>query len=134
VNRLENVRCVQYPLILFPTFFTSFYFFYSSRPFPRSFHFFLFVSHWVTRISLRSIEHHRKKHRNSFDNFPLWKELSRKKKKSRNEPIHSSFYTDTMYKHLCKISINFDKLLRQLWQYNNCTRNYLNFLSWNRYL
>ena len=39
--------------------------------------------------------------------FHFEKSFLGKKKKSRNEPIHSSFCTDTMYKHLCKISINF---------------------------
>lgn len=103
-------------------FFTSFYFFHSSRPFPRSFYFFLLVSHWVTLesvfVPLNTIK---KKHWDSFDNFPPWKELSRICwKKSLNVPFMPTFYSEYRYIYGCReISMILDKSWKLLRQHHN---------------
>lgn len=69
---------VSMPSPIIPQFFYIVLLFLLFTPFPT---FFLLLSLCLSlrhaRISLRPIEHHRKKRRDSFDNFPLWKGLSR---------------------------------------------------------
>lgn len=96
-SHLENVRRVQYPLILLPIFFTSLYLFYSSRPFLT---FFLLLSLCLSlshaKISLRPIEHHRKKASRFVRQFSTLKrafsDSLKKKRKIAECPIHAGFF------------------------------------------
>lgn len=125
-------------------FFTSFYFFHSSRPFPRSFCFFLFISHWATLesvfVPLNTIE---KKHRDSFDNFPgleraFSDSLKKEKRKIAECAIHAGFFHSKYgytYGHLREVSVRWLLMAIEIIatvSQQSCHCEYLNLSSWNQ--
>lgn len=99
------------------------------------FSWFFFLAHSLieppARISLRPIEHHRKKHRDSSDNFPLWKRLSRirKKEESRNALFTPAFTQRIWVSYICTKYRWLDSSLEQPRWYCGNRAIYLNLLA-----